>query len=292
MQTTEFRRPARFRIKDTDAFLVRHPDGATWVAVPAGFGGDESVMVFEHGDPEVENGAASQGYAGRWIDEADARVIEKRQQRMTAAKPGEYPWDDWERDALAAGLDPELATLGRAVMREADQHGWCDSLKYECGIHDDSPETSAGMILSAQEQPEWQKARWNWLLETDGLRFDPWEREEYNVYDLEWNNLHDRWTKENLPALDPKSKAAMQRDAYAFIREFHQLDQLAIIDLSDQAFFESPKKKALYAEYGVIETEKSGEWLPHLSRKGIVQVVSVNDRDGFDTGVFEQLEEL
>ena len=257
MQTTEFRRPARFRIKDTDAFLVRHPDGATWVAVPAGFGGDESVMVFEHGDPEVEKGAASQGYAGRWIDEADALVIEERQQRMIAAKPGEYPWDDWQRDALAAGLDPELATLGRAVMREADQHGWCDSLKYECGIHDESPETFAGMILSAQEQPEWQKARWTWLLETDGLRFDPWEREEYNVHDLEWNELHDRWAKEYLPALDPKSEAAMKRDAYSFIREFHKLDQIAIIDLSAQMRLESEDRKIFNANYTVIETEKN-----------------------------------
>ena len=189
MQTTKFRRPARFRINDTDAFLVRHPDAQPGWPFPAGFGGDESVMVFEHGDPEVENGAASQGYAGRWIDEADALAIEKRQQRMTAAKPGEYPWDDWQRDALAAGLDPELATLGRAVMREADQHGWCDSLKYECGIQGESPEISAGMILSAQEQPEWQKARWQWLLETDGLRFDPWNHEVRYARELEWDAL-------------------------------------------------------------------------------------------------------
>ena len=292
MQTTEFRRPARFRIKDIDAFLVRHPDGATWVAVPAGFGGDESVMVFEHGDPQVENGAASQGYAGRWIDEADALVIEKRQQRMTAAKPGEYPWDDWQRDALAAGLDPELATLGRAVMREADQHGWCDSLKYECGIHGESPETSAGMILSAQEQPEWQKARWTWLLETDGLRFDPWEREEYSVHDPEWNELYDRWAKENLPAVDSKSETAMRRDAYAFIREFHHLDQIAIIDLSAQMWLKSEDRKIFNANYTVIQTEKNDGWCPHIPHQGIVQVVSESDRNGFDTAVFERLEEV
>ena len=290
MQTTEFRRPARFRINDTDAFLVRHPDGATWVAVPAGFGGDESVMVFEHGDPEVENGAASQGYAGRWIDEADAQVIEERQQRMTAAKPGEYPWDDWQRDALAAGLDPELATLGRAVMREADQHGWCDSLKYECGIHDD-PAMFAGMIQSAKEQPEWQKARWTWLLETDGLRFDPWEREEYSPYSEEWNGLYHRWAKENLPAVDPKSEAAMLREAYEYIREIHQLDQLAIIDLEDQTFSMSASKTIFYAKYYITSTEKRGQWLPHLSHRGLVQVIAKDGSNELETGAFREVQE-
>jgi len=291
MPTTNFKRPARFRVDGTDGFLVHLPNREIFMGFPNDPPDIKAMSIFEYGDPEVTKAAAEQGYAGRWIDEAEARIIEERQQWMIEPKPGGYPWDQWERDALAAGLDPELANLGRAVMREADQHGWCDSLKYECGIYDDSPEMAAGMILSAQEQPEWQKARWNWLLETDGLRFDPWEREEYDVCDLEWNSLHDRWAKENLPALDPKSKAAMRRDAYSFIREFHQLDQLAIIDLSDQAFFESPDKTTLYAEYRVIETEKNGDWLPHLSRKGIVQVVSENDQNGFDTAVFERLEE-
>ncbi len=47
--------------------------------------------------------------------------------------PGSYPWDHWERAALAGGLARELATLGRAVMREASQHCWCERLQAECG---------------------------------------------------------------------------------------------------------------------------------------------------------------
>jgi len=51
--------------------------------------------------------------------------------RLDACAPGAYPWDDWQREALAAGLSPDLAALGRAVMREAYQHDWCDRLKYK-----------------------------------------------------------------------------------------------------------------------------------------------------------------
>ena len=46
--------------------------------------------------------------------------------RITGCLPGAYPWDDWQWEALAAGLDARLAALGRAVMREAYQHDWCD----------------------------------------------------------------------------------------------------------------------------------------------------------------------
>ena len=35
---------------------------------------------------------------------------------------GQYPWDYWQRIALKRGVPEELATLGRSLMREADQH--------------------------------------------------------------------------------------------------------------------------------------------------------------------------
>ena len=49
---------------------------------------------------------------------------------------GQYPWDDWERDALAAGVPKDLAGLGRLTVREAYQHGWDDRLKSLCGWYD------------------------------------------------------------------------------------------------------------------------------------------------------------
>ena len=51
--------------------------------------------------------------------------------------PGDWPWYHWERFALESGLAAGLATLGRAVMREARQHAWCERLKKECGLRDD-----------------------------------------------------------------------------------------------------------------------------------------------------------
>ena len=43
---------------------------------------------------------------------------------VCASTFGHYPWDDWERHALARGLDAETAGLGRLLVREAYNHGW------------------------------------------------------------------------------------------------------------------------------------------------------------------------
>ena len=50
---------------------------------------------------------------------------------------GHYPWDDWERWALARGLDAELAGQGRLLIREAFNHGWEAWLQNFCGWSDD-----------------------------------------------------------------------------------------------------------------------------------------------------------
>ena len=84
----------------------------------------------------------------------------------------------------------------------------------------------------------------------------------------------------------------MKREAYCFVREFHRLDQLAIIDLTAQMWLKSEDRKIFNANYTVIDTEKNGNWLPHIPHNGIVQVVYENDRNGFDTAVFERLEEV
>jgi|GEM_PF-3285820 len=57
--------------------------------------------------------------------------------RILTCSAGAYPWDDWERSALASGLAPALAALGRSVMREAGNHAWCGRLKKECGWSDE-----------------------------------------------------------------------------------------------------------------------------------------------------------
>jgi hypothetical protein len=81
---------------------------------------------------------------------------------------GHYPWDDWERFALAHGLDPETAGLGRLLIREAFNHGWEGWLQSLCGWSDDG----AALLAFALRAPA--KARWCFsrLMDTDGLRGD------------------------------------------------------------------------------------------------------------------------
>jgi hypothetical protein len=79
---------------------------------------------------------------------------------------GQYPWDDWERDALAAGVPKDLAGLGRLTVREAYQHGWDDRLKSLCGWYDQGRR----MIKLALRSPATAEKRWRHLLDTDGLR--------------------------------------------------------------------------------------------------------------------------
>ena len=64
---------------------------------------------------------------------------------------GNYPWDDWEKKALAKGVPKELAALGRLTMREAYQHDWEDRLKSLCGWYDQG----RCMIRLALRSPKW-----------------------------------------------------------------------------------------------------------------------------------------
>jgi hypothetical protein len=89
-------------------------------------------------------------------------------ERVLSCTFGNYPWDAWERRALAAGVAKELAQLGRAVMREAYNHGWDERLKTFCGWHDDG----AQMLADALRAPASVSRQWEILLRTDGLRGD------------------------------------------------------------------------------------------------------------------------
>lgn len=117
---------------------------------------------------------------------------------LTAAAPihlrpyGSYPWDDWQRSALAAGLPPELAALGRSVMREACQHDWCERLQAECGHRDDG----RAMLRRVLAHPRRTAARWEWLLHTDGQRFDPQEGRGWLEDSPVWNRVRSRWNRE------------------------------------------------------------------------------------------------
>ena len=79
---------------------------------------------------------------------------------------GQYPWDFWEKRAVARGVPSDLANLGRAVMREADQHLWEPLLQALCGWEDEGE----GMIELALMAPKHARFVWQKLLDTDGCR--------------------------------------------------------------------------------------------------------------------------
>lgn len=89
-----------------------------------------------------------------------------------------YPWDDWERYALACGLDADLAGLARLLIREAFNHDWPDWLKPVCGWSDDLPAPrlrQAGgqaLLAFALRSPKAARRQWDILFRTDGLRGD------------------------------------------------------------------------------------------------------------------------
>jgi len=58
-------------------------------------------------------------------------------------------------------------------MREADQHGWSETLQAECGWNDDG----AAMLELALRDEDAARTRWQHLLETDGA--DEAERTEH-----------------------------------------------------------------------------------------------------------------
>ena len=81
---------------------------------------------------------------------------------------GHYPWDDWEKAALAAGVSKDLAGVGRLTMREAFQHDWDAWLKALCGWSDDGQ----SLLALTLRAPRTTRRQWNILLRTDGLRGD------------------------------------------------------------------------------------------------------------------------
>ncbi len=78
--------------------------------------------------------------------------------------PGNFPWDQWEQKAAAAGIDEELAGLGRTVYREAYNHAWGEELQAECGWSDGGD----ALLELALHKPDLARERWEYLLKTDG----------------------------------------------------------------------------------------------------------------------------
>lgn len=87
---------------------------------------------------------------------------------VCACSLGHYPWDDWERWALAQGLDPRVAGQARLLIREWFQHSWANELKTVCGWSDDG----RALFRQARRAPKKALAHWEILMRTDGMRGD------------------------------------------------------------------------------------------------------------------------
>jgi len=98
-----------------------------------------------------------------------ARVPSLREEEVMGCASGSYPWDRWGKFARVHGVPLDLAMLGRAVIREAWQHGWDERHMSLCGWRDDGQR----MLLLAMRKPAVAWRRWERLLETDGGRYDP-----------------------------------------------------------------------------------------------------------------------
>ncbi len=142
---------------------------------------------------ETRRGCAEAGWTGAWLttlpgptlppelldrtmplnadDEADSAATRPRlrDDEVMGSTYGAYPWDGWEKYAVAHGVAAELAALGRAVIREAWQHAWDERLRSLCGWRDDGRR----MLRLAQRHPALAEKRWTRLLDTDGGRYDP-----------------------------------------------------------------------------------------------------------------------
>lgn len=292
-------KPRYFRIAGTASFLARDTASGMWFGIsPTDLDNPKVQAVFEHNDPEV----IERGYQGFWLPEGWMRRVAAYEASFAGFKVGSYPWDTWQVDAIKRGVPEDLADLGRSVMREAINHSWCDTLQHECGVplerfglesHHDEP--GSAMILRALEDPDRYRARWRWLLETDGLRHH--EDRQFSPDDPAWTALWIAWEDENFPIEDPASEAAYRREAYRYVAEFHGLDQLAEIDIYDVAFVETPDGP-LYATYTVIECvwlESTGTWAfyPRIPLRGLVMVKPTPAGSGypFDSELYQQRQE-
>ena len=140
--------------------------------VLAAFVGDLAVAAERPGSWEHERVCAWLS-SHVWECEPRDEGPRLRSEEVMDCSAGNYPWDDWQRCAIARGVPADLAALGRAVIREAWQHEWSERLRSLCGWSDDGRR----MLRLALRNPQLAQARWTRLLATDGGLYEP-ERDD------------------------------------------------------------------------------------------------------------------
>ena len=100
------------------------------------------------------------------------------------------------------------------------------------------------------------------------------------------------WEDENFPVEDPTGDAALRRDAYRYLEEFFELDQLAVISLTDEAFRHGNNRTSYYADFAIIWSPPEGKFHPRIKHSGVIQNrFDPTVASAFDTAVFKRTEE-
>ncbi len=73
-----------------------------------------------------------------------------------------YAWDEWQRYALAKGIDPDLAALCGSAIRAAYEHWWKGHAYYLCI-------GNLSLTELAHRAPQLTRRLCGLLLETDGF---------------------------------------------------------------------------------------------------------------------------
>ncbi len=94
-------------------------------------------------------------------------------------------WDLWHERAVAAGVSSDLAELGRAVMREAEEHAWSEELCARLGGDDDGE----AMLDRALAEPEAAGREWQRLLDSDGLVDDETDEDDGDDDELDQDDI-------------------------------------------------------------------------------------------------------
>jgi hypothetical protein len=81
--------------------------------------------------------------------------------REPAGEDLEPLWERWFERAVEEGVEEDLASLGRSVIRECRTQRWGEERRAECGWFDDGD----AMLELALVDPEQAEERWRLLLD-------------------------------------------------------------------------------------------------------------------------------
>ncbi|MDD9938415.1 MAG: hypothetical protein OXT09_32700 [Myxococcales bacterium] len=108
----------------------------------------------------TERGTDAPVLMSYWPVEKTDGVVAEASEPRSAVVAAAF-WEDWYGRAVDAGIDEDLAMLGRDLMRAAWVGGWDADRARESGWLDEG----AAMLELAERKPELARTRWRELLD-------------------------------------------------------------------------------------------------------------------------------